>query len=363
MIYPGVMSANASGMAAETRPGPPGADLPRGAWLFRRPVLDAIFIACLFWPLLLLISPFEGTFGATAAICYVALVTPHRWVTLLLVFLDPDQLERRPRVYPAMFFGCFAMCLGAPVLGRALGVGLEVFYLLLAVDFVWNAWHFGSQHHGIYRIYGRLGGQGPMPAERLERWALRLFVMYVIFRVGASTLFDGKDFAHLLGWMVALVQNTWALDLAALCVPVWLVLRELGSGPIVKSRAIYLMSLLSLYSGLLIAVLCYEALGWAAAMTPLVACAMGITLFHSVEYMGIVTWSTTGKRDPRGAFDWIVRHWPETLVASITTVMILNALTLQINEEGASWWIAINLSVSLLHYAYDGMIWKRPREA
>ena len=37
---------------------------------------------------------------------------------------------------------------------------------LLAVDYVWNAWHFAAQHHGIYRIYGRLGGPARGPGRR-----------------------------------------------------------------------------------------------------------------------------------------------------------------------------------------------------
>jgi hypothetical protein len=43
--------------------------------------------------------------------------------------------------------------------------------------------------------------------------------------------------------------------------------------------------------------------------------------------------------------------------------MMVNVAIQQIPEIGPQLWIAINLSVSLLHYAYDGMIWKRPRKA
>ena len=114
------------------------------------------------------------------------IVTPHRWITLILVFLDPDQREQRPRTYTGMFLCCVAVCLGAIALGRAFGIGLEAFYVLLMLDYLWNTWHFASQHHGVYRIYGRMSRRVPMPAERVERYALRAFVVYVLLRVGAA---------------------------------------------------------------------------------------------------------------------------------------------------------------------------------
>jgi hypothetical protein len=329
-------------------------------WLFRHPLLDALGIACLFWPLLLLARPFDAAFDVINVFFYMLIVTPHRWITLILVFLDPDQREQRPRTYTGMFLGCVAVCLGAIALGRAFGIGLEAFYVLLVLDYLWNTWHFASQHHGVYRIYGRMSRRVPMPAERVERYALRAFVVYVLLRVGAATLFADKEFAHYMGWLGTLLGESWHLDLVALTVPAWLLVREFTSGPIVPSRALYLLSVVGVYSGLLLSALCFQGFDWPSARVPHAAFALAVTAFHSVEYMSIVTWSTMGKRAPRGAFATVVRKWPLVLAGTIVAVTLLQTVSLRLGEEVIRWWIAVNLSVSLLHYAYDGMIWKRP---
>lgn len=332
-------------------------------WFFRHPALDVLFIAGLFWPSLLLLQASSGAFQFVHLLLYLAVVTPHRWLTLLLVFLDPDRFEQRPRVYVWMLVGTFLLCFGSVVLGKALGLGLEAFYLLLAVDFLWNTWHFGSQHHGIYRIYGRLGGGGPLPAETLERYALRGFVMYVLFRIPAVTLFADRDFGHWLGWLGRALHDPWPLDLVALLIPVGLMARELVATPRVTSRALYLASVLSIYSAMLLALGCHQRLGWTLDQTPMTALAVGITALHSVEYMGIVSWSTSGKRNPRGSFRAVVEHWPLVLVSMMALVTVLQFAATRLGPEVTLWWICINLAVSLLHYAYDGLIWRAPRPA
>ena len=44
-------------------------------------------------------------------------------------------------------------------------------------DYVWNGWHFASQHSGVLRMYTRKVGGG---WHILERHGLRLFIFYVI---------------------------------------------------------------------------------------------------------------------------------------------------------------------------------------
>jgi hypothetical protein len=332
-------------------------------WLFKNPLADVLLICALFWPVALVICPFGATFDWMSTIVYMAIVTPHRWVTLLLVFLDPDQYERRPKTYTRMLVGTFALCLGAIVLGRSLGVGLEGFYLLLMCDYLWNTWHFASQYHGIYRIYGRRSGRKPMPSETIERWAFRLFCIYVLLRVGAATLFEDKDFGHYMGWLQGPLHDAWYLDLVALVVPVWLLLREFTCLSIVSSRALYLVSVLTAYTGLLLSVLGMQTFGLDMAAVPLAAFALAVSAFHSVEYLGIVSWSVRGKRAPRGRFVQIVHKWPLVLGLTITVVAMTQAVVISIGEAAVLWWLGVNLSVSFLHYAYDGMIWKRPKPA
>ena len=72
-------------------------------------------------------------------------------------------------------------------------VGLESFSCLILADFIWNAWHFASQHGGILRIYGRMGGGG---RPVLERWGFRVFVTYTALRTA--------------GWLTGLTEHSAA---------------------------------------------------------------------------------------------------------------------------------------------------------
>ena len=67
---------------------------------------------------------------------------------LPVVFGDRDRFRRRRLAFVGV-----AAAVVAVVLGVRLSTGALV--CLLAVDYVWNAWHFAAQHHGIYRVYGR----------------------------------------------------------------------------------------------------------------------------------------------------------------------------------------------------------------
>src|SRR5947199_10652163 len=74
---------------AESRP-------PTAGWIVS-PASDLLFLANLPW-LLALLPGFVATEG-TPHIAFwqlYFLTTPHRWITLLLVALDPDRREGRP---------------------------------------------------------------------------------------------------------------------------------------------------------------------------------------------------------------------------------------------------------------------------
>jgi hypothetical protein len=147
------------------------------AWLVG-PWFDLIFIANLAWPFVLLAQVGES-FSGHAGLQFWQLyyvTTPHRWITLALVFADRERFHQRKLVFVALAAVVAVACLAVRVSTGALTC-------LLAIDYVWNAWHFASQHHGIYRIYGRLGEAVPPTGLALEKWSMRVFLLYVILRV------------------------------------------------------------------------------------------------------------------------------------------------------------------------------------
>src|SRR5262245_16354346 len=151
-----------------------------GAGWVVAPRFDLLFLANLYWPVLL----WPGLLPAGRAelltefwVIYF-LTAPHRWLTLFLVAFDPDRRDGRP----GWVFIALAV-VAALVVGGAWAI-TGAFACLALADYVWNAWHFASQHQGVLRMYARKSGGGP---DWLERHALRFFLFLVLVRTAGWT--------------------------------------------------------------------------------------------------------------------------------------------------------------------------------
>jgi hypothetical protein len=321
--------------AEPTSPG--GAPAPAGGWLVA-PWFDLLLVANVAWPLALLVQFGDGFDGRSGLqfwqVYYVT--TPHRWVTLLLVFGDRDRFRRR-----RLAFVGAAAAVVAVVLGVRLSTGALV--CLLAVDYVWNAWHFAAQHHGIYRVYGRAADPPDLSGSTFEKWAMRLFLLYATLRVATAT------------WPDALAER-WLrpADWFAVAVPAWLVVRELArSGAGSQGRTVYLLSVCALYAALLGAV--HER-----RVGLVLSLATASALFHATEYLALVSWSvrrrhaTTGSE--MGLLGTLAARWGLVLAVF---VVVLGAGGWLLDHRYVELWLGINVVVAFLHYAYDAMIWHR----
>jgi hypothetical protein len=259
------------------------------------------------------------------------LTTPHRWITLLLVSTDPERRQAGTGLFVAL-----AMAASA-VVGLAWWL-TGTFLCLLLVDFVWNAWHFGSQHAGILRIYGR---KSHLAYSAFEKHGLRLFVLYTILRIP-------PDLSYSLGITRDLGQ---VLDTVALIVPVLLIARALRPAPPeALGKRIYQLSVASLYAAILVT----HAMGLSALAAALF---VGGALFHATEYLAIVT--HYAMRRARGGaaspFQRMARQW-----ALVLGVFLLVVGSLDILGQGWFFELAagLNLIAAFLHYSYDALIWK-----
>jgi hypothetical protein len=215
------------------------------------------------------------------------------------------------------------------------------------VDYLWNAWHFAAQHAGVLRIYSRKVGGG---SEFLERYGIRSFVTYAALRsAGWAT-----------GWLEADPQSmSWlrTADLVVLGIPATLVLMALGSFNLARlGKTIYLLSVCGLYSGLICS-LSYRQAGWVVVL----ATASG--LFHAVEYLAVVTHYAGRRRTigSDGPFRVMAGNW--LLCLGIYVAILGSAGAWLAREDGPAFefWQGLNLWMALVHYAYDGMIWKLRR--
>lgn len=115
---------------------------------------------------LVLLAPALGIAGDTPLWAWVVLVlcidVAHVWSTLFRVYLDGDELRRRPLLYAA-----------APLLAWAAGVsayaaGSHVFWRVFAYV---AAWHFVRQQVGWMVLYGRRAGSSDAEV-RLDQAAI-----------------------------------------------------------------------------------------------------------------------------------------------------------------------------------------------
>ena len=309
------------------------------------PAFDLCFVINVWWIVLSL--PFFAMTSGESPLSFwqiYFLTTPHRWMTLFLVASDPDRRAGRGGLFFAL-----AVIFALIVCGTHSITG--AFLCLALVDYIWNAWHFASQHGGILRIYSRKGGGG---RPNLERRIMRLFITYVPLRLAGWTT----------GWTEAypVIETVLPfLDVALVALPLVLLAMELANRPWERiGKVLYLSSVTLMYGALLLAV-SNEWRRWMIVLTPANAA------FHAVEYMAIVTFYAQRResRGSEGLFQAAAQNWLLVLVSFIAVAGIVAGLAdsmkgvhpvLNISVEQI--WVGANLWAAFLHYAYDGMIWK-----
>jgi hypothetical protein len=259
---------------------------------------------------------------------------------LALVFLDRERWRALRGALVAIAAAVVGICLSVRI---ATGTLL----CLLTIDYVWNAWHFAAQHHGIYRIYARRGaarGVGGLAISGLaiEKWALRGFLLYVILRVAGAT-WPGSQVDGLLAtadWLVA-------------AIPVWLLWREAVQLQPQPGRSLYLVSVVALYASLLAAV------HWNRPALVL-SLTTASALFHATEYLALVAWNVRGRHaalgDRLGLLAWLAPQWG---LALCVLVLVLGSSGWLLTQHWLRPWLLANVVVAFLHYAYDGLIWRK----
>ncbi|MBM3777404.1 MAG: hypothetical protein FJW23_04065 [Acidimicrobiia bacterium] len=347
--------------------------MARAPWLVS-PVFDLAFLANWTWPLLVLLvvvtaqRPQEGGFLTHPGLSFwqiYFLTTPHRWITLALVFMDGDRFRQRAVAYSGVGV---ATLVGVGVVW----LGTGTLALLVLGDYLWNAWHYASQHSGVARIYGRASNPGAPGGAWFEKIALRVFVLYAIFRLPLWALPSiyptFEDIGSSPAWVLSVVLSFYeglerlailALDLdpLVLILPVALLVVELArAGRGTVGRLAYLASVCVLYASLIVGIRS------GADNRVLLGLFLAISIFHATEYLAIVSWSVWKRhgRGPSTLFGSLVPRWGLVLLAFMA-VLAVTAWMMDRNYLRA--WMVVTIVVSYLHYAYDGMIWKVRRPA
>ena len=303
----------------------------RTGWIVS-PVFDTLLVANLLWPLAFLpwyVSA-EGTPYTAYWMAYF-IATPHRWMTLLLAGLDPDRRYGRNWLFVLLAVaaaGLVAASWWATGGLRALGL----FYALIV------GWHFATQHAGILRMYSRKAGGG---RRWLETWPPRAFILYASLR-----LMPGFD--QLAGHLHLHLE---AIDWAVLGIPAVLLAVEVVDGRLRRlPKAVYLASVCGLYSSLILAAHHRQHV---LALALLAAA----TIFHSVEYLAVVTHYARRRqtRGSPGVFQEVARRWTVLFPWYVISCGLIYTFG---DKLFVAAWFAVNLWASILHCAYDGLMWK-----
>ncbi|GAA5511144.1 hypothetical protein [Novipirellula caenicola] len=318
------------------------------------PAIDLFFVANAFWPLLLLVDRLGGIATHQSLLFWqIYFVTaPHRWITLILVTVDHHKGVDRRRQFLAFGTAILVACL-------CLKMGTGSLLCLGVIDYIWNAWHFASQHHGVFRIYqrksklasssesaghSRSAASTPWAAS-LEKAVFRCFMLYVIARVAgwgwSEGPFDGFEWVS-------------SVDGFVLLIPVAFVGRQCFQYAVTAKASLasvaYLTSVMTLFAFLLLASH-YENNQWVVQL------ALASAIFHSLEYMSIVTWSMSGSRgsSKSNALARLSKMWLFFLIVFVVVIGLGNYL---LSRGYFELWVFVNIVVAFWHYCFDGMIWK-----
>ena len=320
-------------------------------WLFG-PWFDIFLIANIAWPVVALLA-LLGNPLVDAPLTFIQiyfLSTPHRWITLALVFLDRERFQQQPRRFILLGVGLVLLGLALVAVGMIWPRTTSSLVPLMMLDYIWNAWHFASQHAGIARIYSRTAGVQQSASEvDFERTAVRVLVLWLFFRLA---MFRGQNQPDFAAWSLpgVLPWLDW-IDPIVLIGPLVVFARELSRKPLAPGRLTYLGSVIALYFSQLVAIRMQQTALMAALF-------LSGAIFHAVEYLSIVSWSVRKKSTG------IWRHFvPRLGLTMLVFMLVLTVSNYLLASQSLYAWTLITLLVSLLHYGYDGIIWKsRPAQ-
>jgi hypothetical protein len=321
-------------------------DARAGGWLLN-PTADLLLIANLIWPFVFLIVVLNKRYLNVGLELFLAsaIGTPHRWITLPLVANDRVRLQTGGAKLAwvtgltALFYACVWRWLG----------GLPGIVL---ATFLWQVWHVAAQHAGLARVYAVRGRPDVRSSGVWEKTLLRAFVCYAFVRMASQ-----GGALRIWPWLdeplrrAGLPDGRW--DWLSLAAPVFLLGREfVDFDRRLLARYAHYASVCAIYTGVILfsrAGLFDYALSLSAA----------IGVFHAVEYFGFITWAVETRREPERSFfqPWFAAHWRPVLAVFLAAMA---AATLSAAFFYPLAWLATNSFVSMLHYAYDGVIWKMP---
>jgi hypothetical protein len=237
----------------------------------------------------------------------------------------------------------------------------------LAIAGFWAVYHLGMQNFGLCRIYDARCGNPPEMGRRLD-YGLTQVLTLGPFIAGLSLMPTAQGFRGFakVGWEA---PERWLQTLR--------VLQESAAPYVVTAGLVYLAFYLVSYARLVkrgyhpcpqkIALFLTSGtvsiLAW-GFFTPWKAFFV-MNFFHGLQYFAIVWWTERGTLQRLLRLEQVTAgRWLAFLAFAATTALVGIAYRLYgVDYAALRWAAALALSISLLHYWYDGFVWSvRKRE-
>ena len=340
-----VMTTAASPIEARPAPSP---------W-FRSASFDLLLLLCvpfLTWPLVMAGTNAWGADLLNQLILLTA--TGHYFATFVRAYGDRDLFERfriRFLLTPVVLL---VTCVGMFVSGNG--------PVLMIVTATWAFWHWLAQAFGFARIYDIKVGS----YRRLTTWLDKGLVISGF--VGAVVLNDGAT--------AEFAQTFLAAGIPLPNAEQFVVVEQFVLGAMIVIGVAYLANLgRAIARGepwswqkqfMHVTTIGYYWFAFAWLPNVIVAYVL-YELFHDIQYFAI-TWLTCRQRVRRpGVTSWLGHMFRPGWTATIMFMVVMLAFggadvlgrgTLTPDETGHRVWLGIIITFALLHYYYDGFIWK-----
>ncbi len=298
---------------------------------------------------------------ATAMGVVLCLTFVHRHYTFVLVYGDKETFAKAPRAFvlaPLFLIGAPALAALSETRLSLMGAEFRPLVPLLILSGSWNIWHTIQQRYGILRAYAAKGKVRQDRSDaRLDQallWCLTLCIVVWLPILRPET-FRGHPSAQRVlrvieGPAAALHQGAlWLVSAVTLIVVLAYMRSELQVRAPARQRVprlLFLGSTLALFGvflthGPIAGYLCFGSA-------------------HAIEYIAFVhlygekRWSP---RDPSRSFAGVLfsRAW---LYAPILVGIFGGFFWLVRDGKGSIVYIAYYLGTSMMHFLFDGWIWK-----
>ncbi|HEU4419067.1 MAG TPA: tetratricopeptide repeat protein [Planctomycetota bacterium] len=303
------------------------------------------------WPLVMAGQDSLGSETLNKLILLTA--TGHYFATFVRTYGDRELFQRFQTRFVLVPIVLLIVAVGMFASGRAAA--------LLLVTAGWAFWHWLAQAFGFARIYDiKAGSFRPLTAWLDKALVITGFVGAVVLNAGSTATF-GKAFLD------AGIALPGAAQFA--------VIQRVVLGAMILVGAAYVLNLLWTISRrqpwswqkqfMHVTTIGYYWFSFAWLPNVLVAYVL-YELFHDIQYYAI-TWLTCRQRVKRpGVAAWLQRMFRPGWVAAAGFILVMTAFggldlggrSLARENQLHQLWLGVFLTTALLHYYYDGFIWK-----